>query len=416
MLLNPGTIRLSPVRRLASASGLSIIPARRSMSDFSTVTSPAPVVDVHTHVYLPRYAAELRARRLAPRILTRTGTDGKPEERLLILDGEPGSGRPVGPQYWDREEKLEFMKRHQINISFVSSANPWLDFLPAGRAQTLAQELNNDLEEYCASSPEADGFPGLKSIYGFGLLPLVPDAPISSVIETIEQIKALPHLSGVIMGTKGIGNGLDDGSLEPVWEAIENAGLVIFVHPHYGVDGKAFGDKPNGHVLPLALGFPFETTIAITRLILAGVLDRYPHLRLLLAHSGGALPQLSSRIASCITHDPVVAKRLKHDARYYLGKLYFDAVAYGPEELGFVSETIARAETFSEGGSYNADAGSARMLFGTDHPFFPPLEGSQKWQSVEENLKAIRNVRNWNESAQVAVLGLNALNLFNLKY
>lgn len=63
------------------------------------------------------------------------------------------------------------------------------------------------------------------------------------------------------MGTQGVGKGLDDEALDPVWEAIEKAGLVVFLHPHYGVDGKAWGGKDNGHVLPLALGFPFETTI-----------------------------------------------------------------------------------------------------------------------------------------------------------
>lgn len=60
--------------------------------------SRAPIVDIHTHVYLPRYAEELRARPLAPRIYHRTNADNQPEERLLILDGEPGVGRPVGPQ------------------------------------------------------------------------------------------------------------------------------------------------------------------------------------------------------------------------------------------------------------------------------------------------------------------------------
>lgn len=115
-------------------------------------------------------------------------------------------------------------------------------------------------------------------------------------------------------------------------------------------------------------------------------------------------------------HDPIVAKRLKHDARYYLGKLYFDAVAYGAEELGFVSSVIERAGAYSStGGEHDTDVGSTRMLFGTDHPFFPPLEASQKWQSVEDNLKAIRNVQIWGDSARANVLGLNALRLFNLE-
>lgn len=63
------------------------------------------------------------------------------------------------------------------------------------------------------------------------------------------------------MGTKGIGKGLDDNALDPVWDAIQAAGLVVFIHPHYGVDSKLYGENNNGHVLPLALGFPFETTI-----------------------------------------------------------------------------------------------------------------------------------------------------------
>lgn len=86
----------------------------------------------------------------------------------------------------------------------------------------------------------------------------------------------------------------------------------MFLHPHYGVDASAFGPLDNGHVLPLALGFTFETTTAVARMILCGVLDRHPSLKILLAHSGGALPMLGSRLASCIKHDPVVAARLKH--------------------------------------------------------------------------------------------------------
>lgn len=63
------------------------------------------------------------------------------------------------------------------------------------------------------------------------------------------------------MGTHGLGRGLDDEALEPVWKEIEKTGLVVFLHPHYGVPSSMWGERDNGHVLPLALGFPFETTI-----------------------------------------------------------------------------------------------------------------------------------------------------------
>lgn len=330
-----------------------------------------------------------------------------------------------------------------------SSANPWLDFLPAQTAHKLARELNDDLESYCSTAPSLAN-QSVKRLYGFGLLPLVPGASTESLLSTVEQVAALPHLRGIIMGTRGLGNGLDDDALEPLWGALQKAGLVVFLHPHYGLE-NVWGDKENGHVLPLALGFPLETTIvsstrirhkldhcrrltilshriqATTRMILAGVFDRYPSLRLLLAHSGGALPQLSSRLASCITHDPVVASRLQHDARYYLGKLYLDAVAYGAEELSFVSDAIGRAEKYARPGSSAAVSsakgtdgtaqrklGARRMLFGTDHPFFPPLSEKERWTSVVENLEAIDGAYGWDEADKDAVRGGNAVSLFNL--
>jgi aminocarboxymuconate-semialdehyde decarboxylase len=157
---------------------------------------------------------------------------------------------------------------------------------------------------------------------------------------------------------------------------------------------------------------------AIARLILAGVLDRHPNLRILLAHSGGALPQLSSRLASCIEHDPVLAGRLAHDARWYLGRLWFDAVAYGSDELEFVSKAVGRASHYGRGGEIARDRvgkeGTGRILFGTDHPFFPPLKETEKWRSVVENLEAIEGVLTWSEEDKAGVSGWNALRLFGL--
>ena len=62
------------------------------------MTAQRLLVDIHTHVYLPRYASFLRSRTLAPRIFSRISPTGAKEERLLILDDEPSGGRPIGAQ------------------------------------------------------------------------------------------------------------------------------------------------------------------------------------------------------------------------------------------------------------------------------------------------------------------------------
>lgn len=72
-------------------------------------------------------------------------------------------------------------------------------------------------------------------------------------------------MRGVILGTPGAGNGLDHEDVRDVLGAIEAAGLTVFLHPHYGVGNEHFGNA--GHSLFLALGFPFETTVSVSKLI-----------------------------------------------------------------------------------------------------------------------------------------------------
>jgi aminocarboxymuconate-semialdehyde decarboxylase len=86
--------------------------------------------------------------------------------------------------------------------------------------------------------------------------------------------------------------------------------------------------------------------------------------------------------------------------------------------MGFVADVIGRGPAFANEGGLRSDraSGYRRMLFGTDHPFFPPLEGSngeRQWQSVIDNLQAIDSVKGWGEEKE-AVKGLNAVELFSL--
>jgi aminocarboxymuconate-semialdehyde decarboxylase len=358
------------------------------------------IVDVHTHVYTPAYLDLLRARSVVPRVLPGT------PERLVILPGEDNdsstsAGRPVGPEYSSIAEKLAFMDRHGIDHSVISLANPWLDWLGAeeGVAQ-VASKVNDELAEWCASDQAA----GRLSAFA-----VLPTASVHASVDEVKRIVSQPHLSrsirGVILGSRGAGQGLDDPALEPLWEQLEAAKFLVFVHPHYHLPSAVYGSQPNGYVLSLAIGFPVETSVAISRLVLAGVLERYPNLRLLIAHSGGVLPFLAARLDSCVSHDAHISKRLPYPPSHYLAKLYYDAVGYGPAPLQCLAHLL--------GGK------TERILFGTDHPFFPPLdqtgEGEEtKWESVESNLRAIREAFGTSADDVKGVLGGNSVGILGM--
>lgn len=150
------------------------------------------------------------------------------------------------------------MDLHGFDKSIISSPNPWLDFLDGKEQVDAACMLNDELTKMC---DESGG-----RIAGFGLLPL---SEIEASVEEVKRISSIGKLKGFIIGTKAGDRTLDHPDLIPLWKALVESGLVSFVHPHYGV-GDDYGDS-SGHVLPLALGFPFETTTAIARLILSGM-------------------------------------------------------------------------------------------------------------------------------------------------
>ncbi|KAL1855975.1 hypothetical protein Plec18170_003842 [Paecilomyces lecythidis] len=381
-----------------------------------------PIVDIHTHVYPQSYMDMLRSRKTVPYV--HDPASGAPS-RLIILSSDDSEsipldqrGRPVDSSYSDINVKLAFMRRHGITTSVVSLANPWLDFVEPNEAQIWAEKINDDLEATCArvnNAADPEGVRALhekQTLFAFGALPLsAPSADISA--KEIARLKTLPHLRGVIMGTSGLGKGLDDPGLDPIWAALQDTDSLLFLHPHYGLPDESFGGPEAtdryGHVLPLALGFPLETTIAVTRMLLAGVFDRFPRLKILLAHSGGTLPFLAGRIESCIAHerkftanggDTQGPSRSVWDV--LKTNIYLDAVVYG--EAGLKA-------------AIHAAGGPDRLLFGTDHPFFPPLDGKEEepWLSVTTNYKAINTTLADDTDSIKAVLGGNAVRILDLK-
>jgi predicted TIM-barrel fold metal-dependent hydrolase len=403
----------------------------------STASTEAfPIVDVHTHVYPPSYIDLLRSRSTVPYV--HDPGAGK-DLRLIILPSDDNEdvpksqrGRPVDATYTSPDLKLSFMKKHRITTSILSLANPWLDFLPAADAAHWAQQINDELEEICHSHRDHDVAAEYPPFFAFGALPLTALEP-DIIVREITRLKTLKHMKGVIMGTSGLGQGLDDAALDPIWAALQDTQTILFLHPHYGLPAEAFGGdavtERYGHVLPLALGFPLETTIAVARMYLSRVFDRFPRLEILLAHSGGALPFLAGRIESCVAHERKFVKNggtTEGPGRsiwtVLTENIYLDAVVYGLPGLSAAVQAAGSVDRVMFGESPPFVRYSPWFLTcvvlnsGTDHPFFPPLGDTEgEWLSVTMNRSAISSAFGENTDAAKSILGGNAVEILGLE-
>lgn len=388
----------------------------------------APVVDIHTHMYPPEYISILSSRDTIPLVRT---FPSSPDPRLILLESEipsleraladpsaPLPGRPLTKHFTSLPAKLAFMSHHNITTSVLSLANPWLDFLPADTAGATAQQINTSFETMCSTTNATTTTTQTKKLFFFGTLPLT--APTPTILACITHLTTLRHCRGIILGTGGLvtnnqGNGLDDPALLPIFHALASSSLPIFLHPHYGLPPSLFGSHgaQNSHVLPLALGFPMETTIAVARMFLAGVFDEVRELRMVLAHAGGTLPFLAGRVESCVRHDAALVgwggeggKGGRRTVWEVLREqVYLDAVIY--------SEVGLRA-------AVEAAGGADRLMFGTDHPFFPPVgekageaeEG--EWESVRLNVEAVNKALGEGSEEAGMVMGGNAVRVLRL--
>jgi aminocarboxymuconate-semialdehyde decarboxylase len=182
---------------------------------------------------------------------------------------------------------------------------------------------------------------------------------------------------------------LDDARLAGLWERCETRDLGIFIHP---INPAGHGDI-HDYRLDLAVGFPFDTTIAAARLVYSGVLERHPRLRICLAHLGGALPFLRERIA----------------IGFRVGKEHFGArfAAAGPPESSlerFWFDTISYYEPALLAGL--ACVGAERLVIGSDAPF-----------AVGDLARSVREVRTFAflpERDRQKILGENALRFLGI--
>jgi aminocarboxymuconate-semialdehyde decarboxylase len=202
----------------------------------------------------------------------------------------------------------------------------------------------------------------------------------------LEAIMAAGALAGVEVAASVGGVALGDDRFEPFWDAAERTGALVFIHPTTrGFPAPALQDL----YLWNLVGNPMETTVTAAHMVLAGVLERHPHLRVLLAHAGGAVLALRGRLRHGHAMVAAAGERLGEAPDASLRRLHYDTITHDPALLRAVVEF----------------AGAERVLLGSDQPF--DMADPRPVETVRAAGLA--------PEAEVAVLGGNAARLLGLE-
>jgi aminocarboxymuconate-semialdehyde decarboxylase len=166
----------------------------------------------------------------------------------------------------------------------------------------------------------------------------------------LQDLMADGGLKGALVASSVRGVFLGDDRFEPFWEAAEATGALVFVHPTTrGFDSPAFQD----YYLWNTVANPLETATAAAHMVVAGVMERYPGLRVLLAHGGGALLAVRGRMRHAHGFQPQARSRLRESPEDSIRRFYFDTLTH--------DDALLRALI-----DY---AGPDHVLLGSDYPF-----------------------------------------------
>lgn len=192
-------------------------------------------------------------------------------------------------------------------------------------------------------------------VAALGALPLQDPGPAAGELRALMEGGVL---KGVEVAASVRGVFLGDDRFEPFWEAAEETGALVFVHPTTrGFDSPAFQE----HYLWNTVGNPLETATTAAHMVMAGVMERHPAVRVLLAHGGGALLAVRGRLRHAHGFQPQARSRLSESPDESLRRFYFDTLTHDEALLRALIE-YAGADHVLLGSDYPFDMGDARHV------------------------------------------------------
>lgn len=292
----------------------------------------AGAIDAHTH-FVPRATPSAKGR--DPRWPSIEHTHAG--AAAVTIGGKVF--RAIDLRSWDADRRTEDMAAEGIATQVVSPMPELLSYwFPAEDGRDFADHINGAIAELCTSRPGR--------FVGLGMVPLQDPALAARKLQSVRAC----GLRGVEIGTHIDGVPLGNSQFNEFYAEAEATGLCLLVHPLHPAGLERIAGRP-----PLAAvaAFPLETALAATALLTHGVTERFPRLRILLSHGGGALPWILPRMSATRALDPTLANLFPNDPREMARRFYFNSILYEDAALRYLADAV----------------GTEAIVVGSDYPF-----------------------------------------------
>jgi aminocarboxymuconate-semialdehyde decarboxylase len=324
------------------------------------------IIDFHNHFFPPQYLEEILAG--PSNIKVTFDSDNNP---LLHY---PGDYNIVVRGHRDIDYRAEVLAKAGIAKQILTFTTPGTHIESPRRSVELARIVNDSLAKI--ADERSDPFAALAT------LPL--NDPAASV-EELERAFGELRFKGVMLHSNINGVALSDKRFWPLYEKASDLRAVFYIHPSFPVGVEAMTDY---WLMPL-IGFAFDTTLAAAKLVFSGVVEKFPGIRWVLAHLGGAIPYLAERLDRGYLAFKECRENITSLPSEYLKKFYFDTVNFDVKALEF-------AVSF---------AGANHLVAGSDYP--------HQIGSLEKMISSIEGLSVSNQE-KARIFGENAVELLGL--
>lgn len=321
------------------------------------------IIDFHTHYYPPAYLDLLRS----GRSVVKVDLDAEGNPRLHY----PGDYNVAVRGHRDIDFRETEMAKYGVDLEVISLTTPGTHVESPANAARFAAQINDAFAQVVARKKG--------KFVALATLPL--NDPAASVKEFKRACGPL-GFPGAMLFSNIDGVALADERFWPLYEAANDIGAVLHIHPTAPVGVEAMTEY---WLMPL-VGFLFDTTLAAEKIVFSGVAERFPQIRWVLSHLGGAIPYIAERADRGFHAFKECRAKIEKPPSEYLKRFYYDTVNFDPLALQLAIDF----------------AGGEHILAGSDYPH---QIGSIP--SMLESLAALRIP----ETDRAKILGGNAARL-----